>query len=214
MNELDYALGEMDRRMGNMLRFGTVAEVDPAGALAKVDLGDLVTDWLPWGTPHAGQDRVWWTPDVGEQVAIVTPGDPSMGFIIASLFSNANPANGNAAKDRRITFKDGTVVEFDREGSVLQVIVKDTGNIKVKVGATQLTMQDGQATLKATAITLDGNVTVTGTTTMQGDATMQANATVQGSTSVQAITSRSKNISNTHTHSGVQPGAANTGGVN
>lgn len=213
MNERDYALGELDRRMGNVVRFGTVSDVDPSGALAKVDLGDLVTDWLPWCTPHAGQDRAWSTPDVGEQVVIVTPGDPSMGVIVASLFSNAHPANGDQAKDRRITFKDGTVVEFDREGSVLRVTVNAAGTVDVKVGATELTMQDGQATLKATAITLDGNVTVTGTTTMQGNATMQANATVQGSTSVQGITSRSKNISNTHTHSGVQPGAANTGGV-
>lgn len=201
MDERDYPLGELDRRMGNVVRYGTIAAVDTAAGLAKVDLGDLVTDWLPWTTPSAGQDRVWNTPDVGQQVVIVTPGDPSQGAIIGSMFSNASPANGNAGKDRRITFKDGTVVEFDRDGSVLTITVNSAGNVLVKIGATELRMQNGQATLKATAITLDGNVTVTGSTT------------VQGSTSVQGITSRGKNISDTHTHTGVTPGPSATGQV-
>lgn len=193
MNEHSYALGEMDRRLGNLLRFGTVSQVDYVKALVKVNLGDLVTDWLPWATTSAGQDRVWKAPDVGEQVVLLSPGDPSQGVVIGSVFQTAHPANGSAGKDWRITFKDGTVIEFDRDASALNVTLKSTGTAKIKVGATELQLQDGQATMKATAITLDGNVTITGTT------------------SVQAITAGGKNIGGTHTHSGVQTGGGTTG---
>lgn len=40
------------------------------------------------------------------------------------------------------------------------------------------------------------------------------NFEVGGSTSLQAVTSRGKDISDQHTHSGVQTGSGNTGGVN
>lgn len=193
MDEHEYALGEVDRRLANVLRFGTITAVDTAKGLAKVDLGDMVTDWVPWSTPRAGNDRVWSTPDVGEQVALLSPGDPSMGVITGSLFQSAHPQNGNDGKDRRVTFSDGTVLEFDRSGSVMNITVNPAGNVNVTVGATELHLVNGSATLKASTITLDGDVTVT------------------GATSVQGITSRGHNISNTHTHTLVTPGAGTSG---
>jgi phage baseplate assembly protein V len=191
-DERDYAHGEMDRRLANAVRFGTIAEIDYAKAMVKVDLGDLVTDWVPWTTPRAGEDQVWTTPDVGEQVVLVSPGDPSQGVVLGSLFQAAHPQNGNAGKDRRITFKDGTVVEFDRDGSVLRIIVNAAGSVLVKIGATELAMQDGQATLKAANISLEGNVTITG-----------------GS-----LTHNGTNVGSTHTHGGVTPGGASTAAPN
>lgn len=179
-DERDYTMGELDRRQGNMVRFGTVAEIDPATARVKVDLGDLVTDWVLWGASRAGGDRTWSAPDVGEQVLLVSPGEPSQGVVVCSLFQDAHPQNGNAGKDWRVTFKDGTVLEFDRDGSVLRVIVNAAGSALVQVGSTQLQLQNGQATLKATAITLDGNVAVTGTLSAQGAASMGAGVAVQG----------------------------------
>lgn len=43
---------------------------------------------------------------------------------------------------------------------------------------------------------------------------IKQNLEVLGSAAFQAITSRGKNISDTHTHSGVQSGSSNSGGVN
>lgn len=202
MNEGEYSLGEMDRRLGNALRFGRVAQVDVATGQVKVDLGDLVTDWVPWTTPRAGNDRVWSTPDVGEQVVLVSPGDPSQGVVIGSLFQDSAPANGNQGKDRRITFADGTVVEFDRTGSVLNVQVNAAGSLRLNIGGTTLLLENGKATLTTPELRV-----ASPQTTFTGD------VTVQGSTAVQGITSRGKNISDTHTHTGVQSGPANTGAV-
>lgn len=190
MGEHEYALGEMDRRIGNVVRYGTVSAVDVANALAKVDLGDLVTDWLPWITPRAGEDRVWTTPDVGEQVVIVTPGEASQGVIIGSLFSNASPANGNAGKDRRITFKDGSVIEFDRDGSLLNVNVNPAGSIALQVGGTTLKLEDGKATLTTPELVVDSPTsTFTGEVTVQGLLTYQAGMAGSGGSGAAAVIS-------------------------
>lgn len=185
IEERDYALGDMDRRMGNVLRFGTVSAVDYAKALVKVDLGDLVTDWVPWATTSAGQDRVWQPPDVGEQVAMLSPGDPSQGLVIGSIFQDAHPANGNAGKDWRITFKDGTVLEFDRDASALRVNVNAAGSANVTVGGSTLLVNSSKISLSSNGNTLE--------------------------ISAAGVKHNGVNIGSTHTHSGVATGPANTG---
>jgi phage baseplate assembly protein V len=247
MNGHLYALGELDRRVGNMMRWGTIASVDPANGVATVDIGDLVTGAIPWLTPHAGQDREWSTPDVGEQVIVLSNGDPSQGVIIGSSFSNANSANGSDGDTRRTTFRDGTVVEFNRATSVMNVNVNDAGSlnlivggstatlvndtITLTIGSTSLTLKDGQATLKATAIKLDGDTTCTKSMTVQGLLTYQAGMAGSGGTgnsaqitgNVQvtgnisntgALTNNGKNVGSAHTHSGVQTGSGSTGAPN
>lgn len=213
-SEDEYAAGENDRRQANIMRMGTVSEVDAAGGLVKVDLGDLVTDWVPWTTPRAGQDRVYTTPDVGEQVVMLTPGEPSQGVVIGSLFQNTSPPNGGDGKERRITFKDGSLVEFDRDGSVLNVQVNAAGSIRLNIGGTTLLLQNGQATLTTPLLVVDApQSNFTGNVNIAGSLSVDGTSTVSGDMNVQGITSRGQNISNTHTHTGVQPGGGATGAV-
>lgn len=59
--------------LANLLRLGTVAQLDVAEARVKVDIGGLVTDWVPWVpwvTGRAGATRTWSAPRVGEQVLL------------------------------------------------------------------------------------------------------------------------------------------------
>lgn len=217
-DENDYALGELDRRLANVVRHGTISEIDHANALVKVDLGDLVTDWIPWHTPRAGQDQVWTTPDVGEQVTIISPGDPSQGVVVGSLFQTAHPANGNAGKDRRITFKDGSFVEFDREGSVMNVQVNPAGSIRLNIGSTTLLLENDKATLTTPELLVDSpQSTFTGQVLVQGLLTYQAGMSGSGGTGATAsiqgnVQVTSGNVTadgiglKTHTHTDPQGG--------
>lgn len=225
MTEDDYSLGEGDRRQANIMRMGTVSQVDAANGLVRVDLGDLVTDWLPWTTPRAGQDRIWSTPDTGEQVVVLSPGEPSQGVVIGSLFQNSSPANGSDGKDRRITFKDGTVVEMDREGSALNVQVNPAGSLRLNIGATTLLLQDGQATLTTPQLVVDSPQSIfTGAVTVQGLLTYLAGlvgsggggASITGGVAIigGSVTHNGTNIGSDHSHSGVQPGGGSTGTPN
>lgn len=155
MQDERYALGELDRRLGNLVRFGTVHAVDYGTARVQVDLGDLVTDWVPFTTPRAGLDRVWNPPDAGEQVVLLSPGEPSQGVVLGGLWQAAFPANGNAAKDRRITFKDGSVIEMDRDGSVLNVNVNAAGKVFVTVGGSILEITADHVKLTSNGSTLE-----------------------------------------------------------
>lgn len=154
-SENEYSGGEADRRLANIMRQGTIHAVDPATSMVQVDLGDLVTDWIPWTTPRAGDDRIYTTPDVGEQVVILSPGEPSQGMVIGSLFRNDSPANGNNGKDRRITFKDGTVVEMDRDSSVMNVTMPAAGNMNLTVGASKIEISNARIQLTAGGSTLE-----------------------------------------------------------
>lgn len=72
------------RRLSNVARYGTVQEADYTGATAgfpaiRVQLqeGEILTDWIPWFTPRAGNDRVWDPPEVGEVVMVLAPSGSS-----------------------------------------------------------------------------------------------------------------------------------------
>lgn len=192
MDERDYALGEVDRRLGNLLRFGTVSEVDTANALVKINLGDLVTGWVPWTTSQAGQNRVWSVPDVGEQVALLSPGDPSQGVVIGSMFQTNHPANGNAGKDWRVTFKDGTVLEFDRDASILNATMSAAGHFNVTISGAKI-----EASASSIKLTVGGSVF---------EITSGGVAITSGS-----LTHNGTNIGSTHTHTSVQPGSGTSG---
>ncbi|HDL8750097.1 TPA: phage baseplate assembly protein V, partial [Yersinia enterocolitica] len=48
---------EILRLLRNLIRIGTVAEVDLDQALCRVATGDNITGWLNWLTLRAGQSR-------------------------------------------------------------------------------------------------------------------------------------------------------------
>ncbi len=96
-------------------------------------------------------------------------------------------------------------VTFDPNGNITithagNLSVTTQGQAQVNVSGTTTVVSGGAVTVQAPSVTLDAPST-----------TLTGNLTVQGSTSVQAITSRGKNISSTHTHSGVTSGPSNTG---
>lgn len=144
------------RRLSNVARYGTITEADYTGATAgfpaiRVQLqdGEILSDWVPWFTPRAGNDRVWDPPEVGEVVMLLAPsGDLANSVAIPGLFSNGN-ANGDRAGLSRRTFEDGTVVEYDRQAHKLTI---DT------------TASDGPVVIKAQTVSVEaaGTVTVKG----------------------------------------------------
>lgn len=91
-------VAELLRLIHNLIRTGTIAEVDHAAARVRVKSGALLTDWLPWIESRAGTSRSWNPPTVGEQVMLFSPGgDPAAGLVLTGLFSNAHPTPANSA---------------------------------------------------------------------------------------------------------------------
>lgn len=120
------------RLIENLVRLGTIAEVDMVKARARVNSGELLTTWLPWLALRAGTDREWNPPTVGEQVLLLSPsGQLAQGIVLTGLFSDAHPANGDRAGLRRTTYRDGAVIEYDSIAHLLRAVLPDGGRAEI-----------------------------------------------------------------------------------
>ena len=134
-------IADLRRRLSNIVKIGIVKEVDYNKAVARVSIGELTTNWLPW-IIKAGEDIVWNCISVGEQVLVLSPaGDLLQAVILPSLYKTSPSFASNIIN---LKFKDGSFIEFD----------KSTGNLSADV--------KGNVNIKGTTITLNGNVVVNG----------------------------------------------------
>lgn len=152
---MTYQITELQRRLSNVIRIGTITEVDADKATAKVELAEnLITRLIPWTAP-AGTLKAWSCPAVGEQVIVISPnGNLDQGLIIGGLFSNANSVPETDATIHEFKFRDGTTISYDTENKKL---VADVGT--------------GTADITAALVTIHGDLQVNGAISSTGDIT-------------------------------------------
>lgn len=115
-------VAELLRLINNLIRLGTVAEVDYATARLRVQIGELLTAWLPWLELRAGTTRTWSPPTVGEQVLVLSPGgDLAAAIVIAGIYQQAHPAPSSDPSVIGKWLPDGTRVEYDHSAHTLTV---------------------------------------------------------------------------------------------
>lgn len=145
---------ELHRLLCNLIRTGTVSQVDTATHSVRVSTGDNETHWLTWMTGRAGNTRTWHAPAVGEQVLLLAPGgELDTGIIIGSLYSSANPAPSDSEQAGVMAWPDGAQFSYAPETGTLTV----TGVKTITVtAADSVTVNCDTATVKAgTGITFD-----------------------------------------------------------
>lgn len=205
-------LSEILRLLNNMIRTGTILEVNLQDGLCRVQTGELQTTWLNWLTPRAGRSRTWWAPSVGEQVLLLSiGGDLTTAFVLPAIYSDENPAPSASADALHITFPDGAVIEYEPETSALTVSGIKTATVTASESAV---VTVPVVTVKASQqITLDTPEVVcthkltTGSLEVQQGGTMSGNITHGGGT-----LSSNGIVVDTHQHSGVKSGSDNSGG--
>ena len=157
-------LAELARLIENLVRLGTVAEVQVQPPRVRVNTGNITTTWLPWLALRAGTSKEWDPPTVGEQVVLLSPsGVLAQGVALVGLFSDANPANGDREGLHRRTYPDGAVVEYDFVAHVLQATLPEGG---------------------VTNIVSTGGINIDGPITHTGDYTQTGNQHVTGTVNV------------------------------
>jgi phage baseplate assembly protein V len=163
---LEYRIAELERRLNNIVRYGTIAEADYPAARVRVQSGELLTGWLPWLTRRASNDTTWHAPEVGEQVLLISPcGDPAQAVALPAIYQNAHPQNGDRATLARLDFADGGFVEYARESGRLSI--NATGDTLITVGGKADITVTGKTTVKSDLVEIDGGGSVKGT--VQGD---------------------------------------------
>lgn len=176
---------ELQRLIHNLIRLGTIAQVDHARARVRVQSGELLTDWLLWLESRAGTTRSWNPPTVGEQVLVFSPGgDPATGVVLGALYRDAHPAPAQSGNVCRWDMPDGAVIEYDHANSHLSADLPGTASLTAP----------GGATVNADTV-INGNTTVNGSFAASGG----------------GFTHNGVNVGDNHTHGGVKSGPSSTG---
>jgi len=216
----EYRLAELERRLWNLLRLGVVAEADYAGALVRVRSGDLLTGWIPWLTRRASNDADWWAPEVGEQVVLLSPGgEPEQAVALPALYQSAHSAPAAIEYVRRVTYADGTTVEYDRDAHILKVYC--VGDIQVRAAGDVKLSVDGSVTANVSGnvtADIDGDVALTSggrldveAAAVKFDVDGRFEVTASNITIGNTVKDGNGRDSTSHTHSGVQSGSGSTG---
>lgn len=149
LSDLGFRVAELERRLHNILRLGTVCEADYGAARIRVRSGELVSGWVPWIAARAMGDRNWWAPRTGEQVMLLSPsGDPAQAVALPSLYQTAAPPPADSPDIHRTVYPDGAVTEYDSAAHALKAVIPGTADVKA----------DERVTLTAPLVELDGGL--------------------------------------------------------
>lgn len=166
---------ELLRLITNLIRIGTIDQIDVEQTRVRVKSGENLTGWLPWITARAGTTKNWNPPTLGEQVVLLSPcGDLSQALVLGSLNSDENPAPQNSADLYHVAMPDGTHLTYNHvEHNLLIEVLGNTslhitgkteinidGDAVVNIGGKAAIKAEGETTVDAPAIRLNGGAGV------------------------------------------------------
>ncbi|HCE1515531.1 TPA: phage baseplate assembly protein V [Vibrio parahaemolyticus] len=142
---------ELERRVAQMVVRGKVHAVDPANKAARVAYGprgqQQLTGWLTWKPSRTGKAIVWWCPEIGEGVTVVSDGDLSLGEILPGSYQNDFPAPSEDPDEFLIHFGDGSKVSHHRGTHKLEVV--NVGDVNITTQQNITVKCNGKATVNA-----------------------------------------------------------------
>ncbi len=115
------------------IRYGVVSAVAPNTHTVRVlfeDEDTMVSDWLPVVVPCASKNKYCALPDVGDRVACAfLDNGVTAGFVLGSVYSQANPPPHSNGDMHSVEFGDGTTVSYDRSTHTLTIDAQGPVNI-------------------------------------------------------------------------------------
>ncbi|OOF60852.1 phage baseplate assembly protein V [Rodentibacter pneumotropicus] len=161
---------EFNRRLDNLIRFGTIAEVDYATARVRVKSGQILTDFLPFITLRAGTTKTWSPPTVNEQcVILAASGEFTTACVLVGLYTQNSPSHSPDL--HVIQFADGATIEYNQASGRLNV----AGIKSAFINASE------QIDIFCPTVNIKGNVNINGSLSTSGTSTTKGNISTQGS---------------------------------
>ena len=149
LTEMAAKIAEIERRLATTMRHGTVAQVNPATGLVRLDLGEgtggapLLSPWIRYAQT-GGALKVHSPPSVGQQMTLMAPdGDFEQGVAMPMAFSTANPSPSAAG--------DATVITI---GAVTLTLMGD--GLTAVVGGVTLSVTAAGVAITGGAVTHNG----------------------------------------------------------
>lgn len=204
---------DTNRRLENIVRFGTIKTINPSKPIPRVivNLGDIETPEIRCLNIRSGDDATWDMPSANEECVVISPcGDIGpTSFVLYGFYNDEHPAPSDDLNKKIRMFSDGCVIAYDISAHHLSAVLP--------AGGTAVLTADGGVTVNGDT-TINGNLQVNGSTAMTGNNTVGGSQLVQGSShssgqfSTEAdVTAGNISLKN-HKTSGVQPGSGTSGG--
>lgn len=147
---------DLERRLDNLIRLGTIAEVDLNRALCRVKTGKNITSWLPWVAARAGETRTWCPPTVGEQVIVLSPsGDIAAGVVLTAVYADSHDQPSKSGDDHIRLWPDGAVERYDHVTNRYLLNVPEGGQITIQIGPSRIEMDRNGVRISAPRIDLN-----------------------------------------------------------
>lgn len=216
MHRMTADTAELLRLILNLIRFGTIAEIDHDAQRVRVKVGNNLTTWRPWATARAGTAQTWWPPTLGEQVILLSPeGNYDNAVIFPAIYSNqfASPSTNPAHHTTR--YADGAIVQYDSAAHALTATLPDGTSVSVLPGKVTSNAED---TLCTGNLAVLKNLIVNGMSMLNGGMAVTAGAgggaaaTIDGTLQASGDIVASGISLTSHTHGGVKGGGDKTGG--
>jgi phage baseplate assembly protein V len=168
-------LTEIMRLITNLIRTGTVTEVDRDNWLCRVKTGDLETNWINWLTLRAGNSRTWWKPSVGEQVVLFSlGGNLETAFVLPAVYSNQFPPPSDSEDGSVAEYPDGGWFEY--EPATGRWYVRGIKSMVIEA-ADNVTFKTENFVVEADTTRINSNVVINGAVN-QGGGPMDSNGIV------------------------------------
>ncbi|WP_271461393.1 phage baseplate assembly protein V [Pantoea leporis] len=172
MNE---KLTEIMRLITNLIRTGTVSDVDPANWLCRVKTGELETNWINWLTCRAGKTRTWWQPSIGEQVVLLSlGGNLETAFALPAIYSDAFPPPDYSENGSTTVFNDGGWFQYEPDTG--QLLIKNIKSVRIEA-ADGIQLITDQLGVDASQTHINSETVMNGAVT-QGGGDMSSNGVV------------------------------------
>ncbi|ENU30668.1 hypothetical protein F991_01466 [Acinetobacter sp. CIP-A165] len=202
---------DANRRLENIVRFGTVKTINPSKPIPRVivNLGDIETPEIRCLNIRSGDDATWDMPSTNEECVVISPcGDIGpTSFVLYGFYNDDHPAPSDDLNKKIRMFADGCVIAYDVAAHHLSAVLPS--------GGTAVLTADGGVTVNGDT-TINGNLQVNGSTAMTGNNTVGGSQLVQGSSHSSGTFSSDGDVTasgislTSHTHPGDSGGT--TGG--
>lgn len=222
---------DINRRLENLIRFGTIKTVNPSKPipLVTVDLDDIVTPEIRFFNARSGDDSTWDPPSLDEEVMVISPcgeiGPTSVVFY--GLYNNEHPSPSDELNKKIRVFSDGCIISYDIATHHLSAILPPTGTIEVTANGGVTVNANGGVTVNANdgltinavsgGTTHNGNLLINGSSVTTGNNTVGGSQLVQGSSHSKGDFSTEGDVKaggislKNHKTSGIQPGSGESG---
>lgn len=124
-------VAELSRMVENLIRFGSIEQIDYAARRVRVKTGNLLTNWLRWRAGRAGTTKEWDPPSIGEQVMILSPsGVIENGIVMPSMYCDEFDAPSANPALHITEYPDGAKISYNHDTGALVATGIKTGLIQ------------------------------------------------------------------------------------